>query len=42
MPIQHKEKLVAYICALALHLDGFIVSPTVLAKDLQITVTKYL
>lgn len=40
MPMNLKEKLIAYICALILHIDAFTVAPAQLAKDLQITSAK--
>ena len=40
MPGQLKDMLTAYICALCLHVDAFVVNPTTLAKDLQVTGTK--
>ncbi len=42
MPSMLKDKLTSYLCALTLHIDGFSVNPELLAKDLQLPMTRYL
>ena len=41
MPVPLREKLIAYICAMCLHVDAFTCAPAQLAKDLRITSAKY-